>query len=742
LAAAALVSVTGAHPTPASAAAYNPNDCTVVTNCLVIQPVTADVTTISGSLPYGYQVLSAPLTKDSALGTDAMTPIFTPTSLGTYNPAANQQWSFGFTTNSTWNPAQATISPPPGSFQIPSVGNAGYCLAQSGSSTYSEACNSSLHDYWYLEPDPNNISSTRFVQWNFRPRDAYMIRNASDGRCLNQYGGTSGLSAHGGRSQAAGWDCTNGALANDFFIGKVEPGGYDSFNDMNLVNALWDEAGVEAVGQCGVNKDCYYTPTSESSTLSAQCVGSYAQNTTGKSQTISGRYQYSTDSSTLLQTSLTYGTVGPIQLGTSTASAALTSQLAAGFKYTSSANFGTMTWQSSAWSDTVSATVPANDYYWILTRPTAETIQGKYTFRVGSWYSWSWTPFATITATTLGPTPMIFASTKQPASPCIATNISMTPATTTPPAPPVGPAVTTVSVAPGVEPQVESFDPTSGNIVFDDVESNQLMAYSPTSNSVVKTINLKISQPWSLGRNPNTGEFYMPSGADGSVAIVNLATGAETDVAACTGGAAADVGYYAPTNLVFFTCWDQGVIGAFDATTHVVQAWRVPVGVNPAGIGIDATTATEYVTDYGSSQVTVISLPSSANTTPTVKATIQDVGPGTWGMTWTSTQLLVPLALSNRVAVIDRSTNTVTKYLTVGVGPRNVIQVPALNEAFVGNFNSDTVSVIDLNTLNVVGTIPVGIGPHGMLYVSDLNRVFVTNRSDNTISSFAPAKFS
>jgi len=419
-----LTSLSVVESAPASAIDYNAKNCAVVTNCLVIQPVTADVDAVphTSAIPWGYQVLDEAPSFDFGLGVTGGTPIFYPYDKGNYYPSDNQAWSLSFTANTAWKSSDPTTSPPPGSFQITNVGNPGTCLAQNGNSSYTEGCSSSTHDYWYLEPDPNYIGGTQFVRQNFRPRDAYMIRNASDGKCLNQYGGDSAFWSLLGQSKASGWDCNNGDLSSDFIIGKVEPGGYDSFNDPSLVNALWDTAGVEATGQCGVHNDCTYSTTSLPSTPGAsQCVGTVHQNSGVANMTDAPTYGYFTSKATTTTTTWTYGMSSSLTVGASTTAngVGLTAQFMIGFNFSVAYAFGYTETSGENWASTTTSIVPPGYYYWVATAPVTQQLVGTYKFRQNSWYAWSWTPIAPVSMTTWGSLVQFVVSKTPPTQPCM-----------------------------------------------------------------------------------------------------------------------------------------------------------------------------------------------------------------------------------------------------------------------------------------------------------------------------------
>ena len=105
-------------------------------------------------------------------------------------------------------------------------------------------------------------------------------------------------------------------------------------------------------------------------------------------------------------------------------------------------------------------------------------------------------------------------------------------------------------------------------------------------------------------------------------------------------------------------------MSVIDAATSTVTA-TIPVGSSPAGVAVDPTTDTVYVTNY----------------------------------------------VGGTVSVIDAATSTVTATIPVGSYPYGVAVDPSTHTVYVTNFGDGTVSVIDAATSAVTATIPVGCRP-------------------------------
>ncbi|MCC7301292.1 MAG: YncE family protein [Bacteroidia bacterium] len=69
---------------------------------------------------------------------------------------------------------------------------------------------------------------------------------------------------------------------------------------------------------------------------------------------------------------------------------------------------------------------------------------------------------------------------------------------------------------------------------------------------------------------------------------------------------------------------------------------------------------------------------------------------------------------SNKLYVINTSTNTVTNTVTVGNGAHGVVTNSDGTRIFVTNLKDNSVSVVDAQSLTVIGTVPVGEKPNGI----------------------------
>ena len=89
---------------------------------------------------------------------------------------------------------------------------------------------------------------------------------------------------------------------------------------------------------------------------------------------------------------------------------------------------------------------------------------------------------------------------------------------------------------------------------------------------------------------------------------------------------------------------------------------------------------------------------------------------------------------ADTVSVIDTATNTVTKTVSVGDFPFGVVVSPDGRYAYVANAADDNISVIDTSGYTVVAHITVGDDPHGVVVHPDGSKLYVTNYFGSTVS--------
>ena len=100
----------------------------------------------------------------------------------------------------------------------------------------------------------------------------------------------------------------------------------------------------------------------------------------------------------------------------------------------------------------------------------------------------------------------------------------------------------------------------------------------------------------------------------------------------------------------------------------------------------------------------------------------------------TASRLYVAENLTNKVAVVDASTNRVVTKVDVGEYPYDCVVSGDGNRLYVSNWGSRNVSIVDTSQLKLIGTIQVGDHPNDLELTRDGKTLYVANANSNTVS--------
>lgn len=277
---------------------------------------------------------------------------------------------------------------------------------------------------------------------------------------------------------------------------------------------------------------------------------------------------------------------------------------------------------------------------------------------------------------------------------------------------------------------------------------------------VVRPGQLAGGTPVDVGRDPSAVAFN----ADGSTAYVTNKYDKTVSVINTTNGAvlATIKVPYSPTAVVVspvegqnraYVAMTTGVAVIDTANNKVVDLNTgtatvdvIKVGSTPSAIAINPAGTRLYVSNGGSSTVSVI------DTATNKEITRVTVGsqPSGLAVSPDGTRLYALNRYNDRVTVIRTADNVVIGTATVGDSPRNVVVSPDGQRIYVSNFNSGTVTVLNTagTTPVFVKTITVGTQPDGIAMTKDGSLVYVANgrdtvsvidtRSNTVIGSAAP----
>ncbi len=241
-------------------------------------------------------------------------------------------------------------------------------------------------------------------------------------------------------------------------------------------------------------------------------------------------------------------------------------------------------------------------------------------------------------------------------------------------------------------------------------------------------LGLAIAALWSLGGTwmTTTTAYAVPdvallpaSPAGGPLVIATVPVGRNP----------AAVGVNPTTNRIYVTNRFSNTVSVIDGASNSVIA-TVAVGVFPYGIGVNPNTHRVYVANFFSN--TLMTIDGLSNTV--VATTPMGSGPIGVGVNPNTGRIYVANHYKNNVSVIDTISQTVVATVTTEGGPYGVSVNPNTNRVYVTNYTSNTVSVIDGVSNTAFVTVAVGAGPIAVGVNPNTDRVYVANYTSHTVS--------
>ncbi|MFF7409768.1 IPT/TIG domain-containing protein [Streptomyces lydicus] len=164
-------------------------------------------------------------------------------------------------------------------------------------------------------------------------------------------------------------------------------------------------------------------------------------------------------------------------------------------------------------------------------------------------------------------------------------------------------------------------------------------------------------------------------------------------------------------------------------TTEPLLADEIPVGHAPIIAAITPDGRHLYVTNFGSSSVSIID-----TTTRSVVTTI-GVTSGPWGITVTPDGLRAYVACfgTDSVAVLDTTTHQITATIPGLNKPLHLTVSPDGSRLYVASQGGNRVDVISTATETVIASVPVGTGPRNVAVTPDGTEVYVTEEGANAV---------
>jgi YVTN family beta-propeller protein len=235
-----------------------------------------------------------------------------------------------------------------------------------------------------------------------------------------------------------------------------------------------------------------------------------------------------------------------------------------------------------------------------------------------------------------------------------------------------------------------------------------------TGNLVTTNFTLKLSHMWGLAYSADGSQLYATgsSGTTGKIVVMTVAADGTPTVKNTIDRPLASVGgninpqdiVPGPDGKTLLVALNRdNSLGVIDLQTNQLTD-RIPVGNAPTSVIVNGSTA--YVSNVGGKKAEQGDFTVNSSDTAIVAEPTGSSASGT-------------------VSVVDLSTKSVKKTVTVGLQPARMTAYGQY--VFVANTNSDTVSVIDAKTDELVQTIniepypkaPLGSAPNAVKMIND-----------------------
>lgn len=169
----------------------------------------------------------------------------------------------------------------------------------------------------------------------------------------------------------------------------------------------------------------------------------------------------------------------------------------------------------------------------------------------------------------------------------------------------------------------------------------------------------------------------------------------------------------------------------------------IPVGSGPYLSHYAALTATTWIGNYNSNNVSVIS-DASLTVVKSVYAghpTGVDVAEfGANGTVWIGNRT------GNKVEVVNETSYKIYGNVSVGTAPERLETEPTLKEEWVANYGSANLSVVNITSRAVIHTIALGGGagthPYGVTWDSGRSLMWITEEGPGRVLAFYPGNYS
>jgi YVTN family beta-propeller protein len=296
----------------------------------------------------------------------------------------------------------------------------------------------------------------------------------------------------------------------------------------------------------------------------------------------------------------------------------------------------------------------------------------------------------------------------------------------------------------GAGPVHAAFSPLLGvtRVFVVNQVSNSISSYAPTIlGSGVTTVTLPGGSSPVFMVAPDASRAYVANSGTHSVGVIDLGLDVETSEIG-VGLTPVALAVTPDRTRLYVANKGSGTVSVISTADFSTLA-TIPVGAAPVWLAVKDDGSTVYVANQGSGTVSVIDVASN-----NVVATLS-VGAAPRMLLYDShlRRLYVPATGGNTVSIFnaDPQAPVLLSTVTVGAGPAAVTALADGTRLYVANAGcadslgmtvctGNTVSIVDSTSLTVRKTVTVGSTPIWLDSANDSTKVVVANRDSNNIS--------
>ena len=288
------------------------------------------------------------------------------------------------------------------------------------------------------------------------------------------------------------------------------------------------------------------------------------------------------------------------------------------------------------------------------------------------------------------------------------------------------------SIAVGVEPFFNDWNPTSGDFFVANYGSNSVSVISGTSNLVIKTIAVGINPQGveNVSQPGGIDQVWITNYGSHSVSIINVST--LTVVATVQVGTnPSRLAYDYADHLVFVTNRGSNNVSAISTTTDLVTA-TISTTSNPIGAYVDDDSNEVFITTYIGDEVQVFY---GNNLTWLKNITLAGAGPAAITHSSTSHAVYVAGFTNGDVYTIGDRSLAVTSAIVTPGNPYGLVYDPLDGLIFIGDASSNQVTFINPANNSYAGDVIVGTYPYAVHGIDLANGIaLASNYGSNNVT--------